>query len=133
MNMQIRPTDFTLPETSEISLLINGYNELEVLIKRSCGISDDAMDALVKAQSEIGEAITDAPATTPKDIAAKFRLLASLVDDEDTGMLYLEPELLLSACHDLAQMRCSAWEGRYREAFETANPFYANVLKECAA
>lgn len=132
MNMAIRPADFTLPETSEISLLINGYNELEALMARSCGISDDAMDAIVQAQSEIGEAITDAPATTPKDIAAKFRLLANLVDDEDAGMLYLEPELLLSACRDLAQMRCSAWKGRYLEAFETANPFYAYLVNQAA-
>lgn len=109
--------------------MIGAYTDLDDLMVKSTGISDAAMDALGKAQSEMGEAISDTAATTSKDIAAKFRFLAALIEDDEGGMLYLEPELLEAAVRDLATHRRDQWDGP-RELFDALNEFYSRSLTQ---
>lgn len=132
MNMQINPKEFARPQPSQIAQLIYNYTELDVKMKISSGLSDEAMDALVDAQSAFGEAVCDTPARNSKDVAAKFRFLAYLIEDDEGGMLNLEPELLYSACSEIAKLRSEQWKGPDRAYFEAGFPFYSSLLIEAA-
>ena len=141
MNMQIDPASFALagepecerpqPHLTDIQRLVALRGEIERLQQSYWPMPCEAMDALGDAQSKIEEAIVAAPPTSGKDIAEKFRLAASLIEEGEDGMMSAEPEIVFGAIGDLIAHRCAEWGDNYGEGLNVC-PYYIAEISPAA-
>lgn len=89
-------------------------------------IPDEAMDLLTEAQEAIKDAIVEAPIHTSADLAAKLRFAATIVEDDEGGVLLAEVEVLLGALKDLANHRIAEARGIIGRGW--VDKFYVDVL-----
>lgn len=99
--------DMVKKDSTNLERLQRLYSDLDAL-GQYCPMPTDAMNAIGDAASIISKAIIEAPVTCERDIAAKFRHAAELIEDE-SGIMSDEPSAALGAIEDLIEFRRQEW------------------------
>jgi hypothetical protein len=95
------------------------HAEIDRLRESGVSIPDGVMDALGDAAGSVRKAIIEAPITSERDIANKFRLAAILIEDQ-SGDMADEPAAVRQALLDLVEFRNDLW----KTDFGGPHPFY---------
>lgn len=98
----------TVNEPFPYGQMIALYAALNDAARKYAPMPDDAMDHINEAISVVRKSIIGAPVANEADVAHKFRFAAEVIEDE-SGLLFDEPEAVFGALADLAKIRDGEW------------------------
>ncbi len=98
----VAPTEtIDIPEVTAIYAALRGLTDQNM--------PDNLMDAIGDALEVARHTIVDAPVLSSRDIGAKLRFCAILVEDDEAGCLAAENVALQQCVDDLANYRDKQW------------------------
>lgn len=99
------PFIYAQAAATEIPRMAALAEQLQLSMHELQPMPDEAMNGMNNAHTAVVEAIAAAPVTKSSELADKLRVLASLVEDDEAGVLVLETVMLQAVLHDLGAFR----------------------------